>query len=94
MKTFASTIILVLLLAVAPGSNISRAAEKAAAVPKEYPLKKCPVSGETYGDGGMVPYKVSHDGTDVWLCCDHCKPKFDKDPDKHTRAVKEAAEKK
>ena len=63
-------------------------------VPKDYPLKKCPVSGETYGDGGMKPVKVTHDGTDVWLCCKGCKKDFDKDPAKYAKAAKDAAPKK
>ena len=63
-------------------------------VPKEYPLKKCPVSGETYGDGGMKPYKVTHEGTDVWLCCKSCTKDFDKEPAKFTKMVKDAAPKK
>ena len=63
-------------------------------LPKDYPLKKCPVSGETYGDGGMKPFKVTHDGTDVWLCCKGCKKDFDKDPAKYAKAAKDAAPKK
>jgi YHS domain-containing protein len=74
------------------GSVVTASAETA--VPKDYPLKKCPVSGETYGDGGMKPYKVSHDGTDVWLCCKSCKKDFDKEPAKFTSMVKDAAAKK
>jgi YHS domain-containing protein len=63
-------------------------------VPKDYPLKKCPVSGETYGDGGMKAYKVTHEGTDVWLCCKSCKKDFDKEPAKFAKMVKDAAPKK
>ena len=65
-----------------------------AGVPKDYPLKKCPVSDETYGDGGMTPFKVTHEGTDVWLCCKSCKKDFDKDPAKYAKAVKDAEPKK
>jgi len=63
-------------------------------VPKDYPLKKCPVSGETYGQGGMKAYKITHDGTDVWLCCKDCKADFEKEPAKFTKMVKDAAPKK
>lgn len=62
-------------------------------VPKDYPLKKCPVSGESFGEGGMKAFKVSHDGTDVWLCCKSCKKDFDKEPAKFTQIVKDAAKK-
>ena len=64
------------------------------AVPKDYPLKKCPISGEEYGDGGMKAFKVTHEGTDVWLCCKGCKKDFDTDPAKYAKAVKDAAPKK
>lgn len=62
-------------------------------VPKDFPLKKCPISGEAYG-GGMTPFKVTHEGTDVWLCCKNCKKDFDKDPAKYAKQVKDAAPKK
>jgi len=63
-------------------------------VPKDFPLKKCPISGEEYGGDGMKPFKVTHDGTDVWLCCKNCKKDFDKDPAKYAKQVKDAAAKK
>ena len=84
--------ILVTLLAAVLGGSIATAAETA--IPKDYPLKTCPVSGEEYGSGGMVPFKVTHDGTDVWLCCKNCNKKFAKDPAKYATAVKDAAAKK
>ena len=63
-------------------------------VPKDYPLKKCPVSGEAYGHGGMKAYKITHEGTDVWLCCKGCKDDFEKDAAKYVKMVKDAAAKK
>lgn len=84
-----------LLTAILAAVTLSGAAALAdSGIPKNYPLKKCPVSGEELGSGGMTPAKVSHDGTDVWLCCKNCKPKFDKAPAKYTQAVKDAAAKK
>ncbi len=62
-------------------------------IPKDYPLKKCPISDEEYS-GSMKPYKVTYEGTDVWLCCKSCKKDFDKNPAKYTEAVKEAKAKK
>ena len=62
-------------------------------VPKDYPLKKCPISGEELGSGTMKPFKVSNEGTDVWLCCKGCKKDFDKDPAKYAGEVKAAAKK-
>ncbi len=87
MKTTA----LSLLAFVAMLGSIATAADSG--VPKDYPLKKCPVSGEAFG-GDMKPYKVTHEGTDVWLCCKDCKDDFDKEPAKFTKMVKDAAAKK
>lgn len=94
MKTIRNSILLAALGLF--GSTGLHAADAPAtgAMPKDYPLKKCPVSGETYGEGGMVAYKVTHEGTDVWLCCKSCKKHFDKEPAKFTQVVKEAAAKK
>jgi YHS domain-containing protein/predicted small secreted protein len=62
-------------------------------VPKDYPLNKCPISGKAYGSGGMKAYKMTHEGTDVWLCCKSCKDDFEKDPAKYAKMVKDAAKK-
>ncbi len=84
-----------LLTAILAAVTLSGAAALAdSGIPKDYPLKKCPVSDEELGSGGMKAFKASHEGTDVWLCCKNCKPKFDKDPAKYTKAVKDAAPKK
>lgn len=58
-------------------------------VPKDYPLKTCVVSGESFG-GDMKPFKVTYNETDVWLCCKGCKKKFDADPVKYTKIVTDA----
>lgn len=59
----------------------------AADVPASYPLKKCVVSDETLGEHGK-PVKVTHEGTDVYLCCKACVKDFNKDPGKFTAKVK------
>lgn len=82
------------LLAIAAMLGGVATASADSGMPKNYPLKKCPVSDETYGDGGMKPFKVTHDGTDVWLCCKGCKKDFDKEPAKFTKMVKDAVSKK
>ena len=63
------------------------------AVPKTYPLKKCVVSDEKLGEHGK-PIKVTHEGTDVYLCCKDCTKDFKKDPAKYAKMVKDAAPKK
>ena len=62
-------------------------------VPKNYPLKKCVVSGDPLGEHGKV-VKVSYQGTDVYLCCKDCVKDFKKDPAKYAKMVKEAQAKK
>lgn len=62
-------------------------------VPKTYPLKTCVVSDEKLGEHGKA-VKVSHDGTDVYLCCKDCVKDFNKDPEKFTKMVKKAGPKK
>jgi hypothetical protein len=69
------------------------AASAASGVPKDYPLKKCVVSDEVLGEHGK-PVKVTHEGTDVWLCCKSCMKDFKKDPAKFTKMVKDPARKK
>lgn len=62
-------------------------------VPKDYPVKKCVVSDEKLGEHGKV-VKVTHDGTDVYLCCKDCVKDFEKEPAKFTKMVKDAGKKK
>ncbi len=62
-------------------------------VPKDYPLKKCVVSDDPLGEHGKV-VKVTHEGTDVYLCCKDCLKDFNKNPAKYTKMVKDASAKK
>jgi YHS domain-containing protein len=48
----------------------------------EYPLKTCVVSGEKLGEMGDA-FVFVYQGTEVRLCCEMCKPKFDKNPAKY-----------
>lgn len=89
MKTITLSL---LTVAAMLGSVVTASADSG--IPKGYPLKKCPVSDEELGSGDMTPFKVTHEGTDVWLCCKSCKKKFDKDPAKFTQVVKDAVPKK
>ncbi len=61
-----------------------------AGVPTTYPLKKCVVSGDALGGEMGKPVKVTHDHTDVYLCCKSCIKDFQKDPGKFTAMVKAA----
>ena len=62
-------------------------------VSKDYPLKKCAVSGDPFGEHGKV-VKVSKGGSDVYLCCQDCVKDFNKEPEKFTKMVKDAGVKK
>ena len=87
------SITLTLLAVAAMLGSVTFAAAADPGVPKDYPLTKCPVSDEAFG-GDMIPYKVTHEGTDVWLCCKSCLKDFKKDPAKFAKMVKDAAAKK
>ena len=63
-------------------------------IPASYPLKKCVVSDEAFGGEMGKPIKVTHDGTDVYLCCKSCLKDFKADPAKYVKMVKDAAAKK
>lgn len=59
-------------------------------VPASYPLKKCVVSDEAFGGEMGKPVKVTHEGTDVYLCCKSCMKDFKADPAKYVKMVKDA----
>ena len=75
---------------------ILRAADSKApeGIPASYPLKKCAVSDEAFGGEMGKPIKVTHEGTDVYLCCKSCLKDFKADPAKYVKMVKDAAAKK
>ncbi|MCF7787721.1 MAG: hypothetical protein K9N47_16445 [Prosthecobacter sp.] len=58
-----------------------------------YPLKTCVVSGEKLGGMGK-PVAITHEGTEVLLCCKSCIKDFKEDPAKYVKMVKDAAAKK
>jgi YHS domain-containing protein len=59
-------------------------------VPASYPLKTCFISGEAFGGGMGTPFKVTHDGTDVYLCCKSCLKDFQAEPAKYVKMVRDA----
>ena len=63
-------------------------------VPKDYPLKTCPVSNDKLGEHGKSVKVTAPDGTDVYLCCKDCMKDFKKDPAKYAKMVKDAEPKK
>jgi hypothetical protein len=49
---------------------------------KAYPLDVCIVSDEELGSMGD-PVVFVHNGQQIKVCCDDCKPAFEKDPAKY-----------
>ena len=80
---------LALLSSLFLGAGIVSAVE---GVPATYPLKKCVVSDEDLGGMGK-PFKVTHEGTDVYLCCKSCLKDFNKNPAGFVAKVKAAQKK-
>ncbi len=56
---------------------------------EKYPLETCVVSGEKLGAMGE-PYVLNYEGTEVHFCCEHCKPRFEKQPAKYLEKLKAA----
>jgi hypothetical protein len=83
-------LILTLLSSLLLGAGVASAAD--AGVPATYPLKKCVVSDEDLGTMGKA-VKVTHEGTDVYLCCKACIKKFNAEAAKFTVMVKTAEKK-
>ncbi len=52
--------------------------------------KKCPVSGKDIADGHTTKYKEKVIG----FCCDNCKGKFEKEPEKYAGKIPELKDKK
>ena len=59
--------------------------EEAAAARKQ---AICPVGGGPLGTMGK-PYKVTIEGRDVYLCCEHCEEDLKADPEKFLAKLKE-----
>lgn len=73
-------------------SDATKPAETTGYVAGDYPLTTCVVSGEELGAGGMKPYSLVHEGTEVRFCCEDCVTTFNKDPAKYVAMVKKARE--
>ena len=55
-----------------------------------YPLTTCVVSGEKLDSMGG-PYVMTYKDQEVRLCCEHCKPKFEKDPTAYLKKIQDAS---
>ena len=88
------TIRLSMLLAAAAMLGSVGSVRAESAIPKSYPLTKCPVSEDKLGEHGKTVKVTAPDGTDVYLCCKDCLKDFKKDPAKYAKMVKDAAPKK
>jgi hypothetical protein len=59
-----------------------------AADQKNYPLKKCVVSGEPLGGDLGKPVEVTYKGQSIQLCCKSCVKKFNANPEKYLAIYK------
>ncbi len=56
---------------------------------KDYPIKKCVVSGEGLDEMGE-PVAILYDGVEVQFCCPNCIQEFRKDPNRYIGILEEA----
>ena len=54
--------------------------------PTPYPLKTCLLSGETLGEMGP-PVTIVYEGREMKFCCNSCRAKFEKDPQKYMKEL-------
>jgi len=75
----------------------SAPAPSAPAKPVPYPFDHCLVSGEKFGGdmGDPVVFVYTNNGysQEIKFCCNMCKPKFLKDPDKYMKIILAAEDK-
>jgi len=86
MKILKPFIVAVLLASFAAAPLVGFSKDKDA---KPYPLTTCVVSGEKLGEMGK-PYKFTHEGREIQLCCKSCLKDFKKDPAKYVKKLDEA----
>lgn len=79
-----------LIIVMASMLEVVSCEKKPTGVPAGYLLSECVISGEKLGGEMGSPVKVTHEGVDVYLCCESCIEDFQKDPARHTRRVKDA----
>ena len=85
------------LIAALAGITTALPADDKPAVPANYPLKTCVVSGESLTDSGMgdpVVHVHKEEGKadrTVVFCCKMCVPKFKKEPAKYLAKIDTAA---
>jgi len=69
-----------------------KAEEKKAEKPLPYPLKTCLITDEKLGGMGK-PVVFVYKGQEIKFCCKGCEAKFNKDPEKFIKKMKELAKK-
>lgn len=68
-------------------------ANQASSLEADYPLDFCVVSGNDFGeDPNMIPYVHLHNGTPIKFCCKPCLPRFEKDPERYLKFMREEIE--
>jgi YHS domain-containing protein len=90
MKTSKLMFLLALTLL---GTGMSFANPSKGGPPANYPLTMCVVCDKALSEVEK-PVKVTHDGTDAYLCSKHCQEGFMKEPAKFIKRVVQAPPKK
>lgn len=68
-------------------------ANQTSSLEADYPLDFCVVSGNDFGeDPNMIPYVHLHNGTPIKFCCKPCLPRFEKDPERYLKFMREEIE--
>ena len=85
------------VLAAEKGHEHHDSADKADAVPKDYPMMTCVVSGESLTEMGKpveyVHQEAGKPDRKIMLCCERCIPDVKADPAKYLKKIDEAAKK-
>ena len=76
-----------------PSISANAPAGKAKEKIKPYPLDKCIVSDEKLGEMGK-PITMTYKEQEMKFCCKDCVKKFNKEPEKYIKKMKEEAAKK
>ncbi len=68
-------------------------ANQTSSLEADYPLDFCVVSGNDFGeDPNMIPYVHIYNGTPIKFCCKPCLPRFEKDPERYLKFMREEIE--
>ena len=93
-RPLAGGLILAAALSAIPAILRAGAANPADSKPTPYPLDTCVVSGDKLGGDMGKPivfiYRTNGINQEIKFCCSDCPPKFQANPDKYMKIIKDA----